>query len=176
MHTLLKLIGRTGIWKIQQGNWNAAPGKSPLLQKASPIHLLFTLGTENHRKTLIFLKQTAFQDYFEVQLEIFSDFCKVYFKIFLYGQANYQKKAFPGYHGYIITRDYQTQIMADGYTIEVVPIWKWLLQDNNQSFKEQKEILDKNRNFPFEKEIITDFFPFQKESLCLCDRVQVSTY
>ena len=39
-------------------------------------------------------------------------------------------KAFPGYHGYIITRDYQTQIMADGYTIEVVPIWKWLLQDN----------------------------------------------
>ena len=40
-------------------------------------------------------------------------------------------KAFPGYHGYIITRDYQTQIMVDGYTIEVVPIWKWLLQDNN---------------------------------------------
>ena len=40
-------------------------------------------------------------------------------------------KAFPGYHGYIITRDYQTQIKADGYTIEVVPIWKWLLQDNN---------------------------------------------
>ena len=39
-------------------------------------------------------------------------------------------KAFPGYHGYIITRDYQTQIKADGYTIEVVPIWKWLLQDN----------------------------------------------
>ena len=51
--------------------------------------------------------------------------------MFLYGQANYQKKAFPGYHGYIITRDYQTQIMADGYTIEVVPIWEWLLQDNN---------------------------------------------
>lgn len=23
MHTLLKLIGRTGIWKIQQVNWNA---------------------------------------------------------------------------------------------------------------------------------------------------------
>ena len=23
MHTLLKLIGRTGIRKIQQGNWNA---------------------------------------------------------------------------------------------------------------------------------------------------------
>ena len=23
MHTLLKLIGRTGIWKIYQGNWNA---------------------------------------------------------------------------------------------------------------------------------------------------------
>lgn len=40
-------------------------------------------------------------------------------------------RAFPGYHGYIITRDYQTQIKADGYTIEVVPIWKWLLQDNN---------------------------------------------
>lgn len=39
-------------------------------------------------------------------------------------------KAFPGYHGYIITRDYQTQIKADDYTIEVVPIWKWLLQDN----------------------------------------------
>ena len=39
MHTLLKLIGRTGIWKILQGNRNAAnrskligtqpPGKSP---------------------------------------------------------------------------------------------------------------------------------------------------
>ena len=39
-------------------------------------------------------------------------------------------KAFPGYHGYIITRDYQPPIKADGYTIEVVPIWKWLLQDN----------------------------------------------
>ncbi|WP_337570223.1 AAA family ATPase [Hallella sp.] len=37
-------------------------------------------------------------------------------------------KAFPGYHGYIITRDYETQIEADGHTIEVVPIWKWLLQ------------------------------------------------
>lgn len=37
-------------------------------------------------------------------------------------------KAFPGYHGYIITRDYETQIKADGHTIEVVPIWKWLLQ------------------------------------------------
>lgn len=23
MHTLLKLIGTTGIWKIQQVNWNA---------------------------------------------------------------------------------------------------------------------------------------------------------
>ena len=41
IYTLLKLIGRTGIWKIQQGNRNAAnrskligtqpPGKSPLL-------------------------------------------------------------------------------------------------------------------------------------------------
>ena len=41
MHTLLKLIGRTGIWKILQVNWNAAPqskligtqppGKSPFL-------------------------------------------------------------------------------------------------------------------------------------------------
>ena len=38
-------------------------------------------------------------------------------------------KAFPGYHGYIITRDYQTQIEADGHTIEVVPIWKWLLHN-----------------------------------------------
>ena len=37
-------------------------------------------------------------------------------------------KAFPGYHGYIITRDYETQIEADGHTIEVVPVWKWLLQ------------------------------------------------
>ena len=27
----------------------------------------------------------------------------------------------------IITRDYQTQIESDGYKIEVVPIWKWLL-------------------------------------------------
>ena len=27
--------------------------------------------------------------------------------------------AFPCYHGYIITRDYQTQIQEDGHTIEV---------------------------------------------------------
>ena len=37
-------------------------------------------------------------------------------------------KAFPGYQGYIITRDYETQIETDGYKIEVIPIWKWLLK------------------------------------------------
>ena len=36
-------------------------------------------------------------------------------------------KAFPDYHGYIITRDSQTQIVAGDHTIEVLPIWKWLL-------------------------------------------------
>ncbi len=36
-------------------------------------------------------------------------------------------KAFPEYHGYIITRDTQTQIEVDGHTIEVVPVWQWLL-------------------------------------------------
>lgn len=38
-------------------------------------------------------------------------------------------KAFPDYHAYIITRDYQAQIEENGYTIEVIPIWKWLLLD-----------------------------------------------
>ena len=37
-------------------------------------------------------------------------------------------KAFKGYSGYIITRDYQATIEEDGYTIEVIPIWKWLLK------------------------------------------------
>ena len=145
----------TEIFQINWNNWSKLIGTQPqgnlLFSRRQAQSICFSPQEQKTiGKTLIFLKQTAFQDYFEVQLEIFSYFCKVYFKIFLYGQANYQKKAFPGYHGYIITRDYQTQIKADGYTIEVVPIWKWLLlQDNNQSFKEQKEILDKNRNFPF---------------------------
>ena len=43
-------------------------------------------------------------------------------------EANYEREvealvkflnAFLGYHGYIITRDYQTQIEEDGHTIEV---------------------------------------------------------
>jgi len=37
-------------------------------------------------------------------------------------------KAFPDYRGYIITRDYHTQIEESGHTIEVVPIWQWLLR------------------------------------------------
>ena len=36
-------------------------------------------------------------------------------------------KAFPDYQGYIITRDTERRIEADGRTIEVVPVWKWLL-------------------------------------------------
>ena len=92
MHTLLKLIGRTGIWKIQQGNWNAAPREIPLFSRRQAQSICFSPQKQKIiGKTLIFLKQAVFQDYFKVQLEIFSYFCKVYFKIFLYGQANYQK-------------------------------------------------------------------------------------
>lgn len=36
-------------------------------------------------------------------------------------------KAYPEYRGYIITRDYQTRIEQNGHTIEVLPIWQWLL-------------------------------------------------
>ena len=36
-------------------------------------------------------------------------------------------KAFPEYRGLIITRDTERRIEADGRTIEVVPVWKWLL-------------------------------------------------
>lgn len=37
-------------------------------------------------------------------------------------------KAFPDYQGYIITRDSQSQIETGAHTIEVLPIWKWLLE------------------------------------------------
>jgi len=37
-------------------------------------------------------------------------------------------KAFKGYHGYIITRDYKTVIEEEGYTIEVIPVCEWLLR------------------------------------------------
>ena len=36
-------------------------------------------------------------------------------------------KAFPDYRGYIITHDTQSQIEAGDHLIEVIPIWKWLL-------------------------------------------------
>ncbi len=36
-------------------------------------------------------------------------------------------KAYKDYHGCIITRDYKTVIEAGGYTIEVLPVWEWLL-------------------------------------------------
>lgn len=36
-------------------------------------------------------------------------------------------KAYSGYRGYIITRDYQATIEESGSTIEVLPIWQWLL-------------------------------------------------
>ena len=37
-------------------------------------------------------------------------------------------KAYKQYHGTIITWDTERQITEDGITIEVVPIWKWLLK------------------------------------------------
>ena len=37
-------------------------------------------------------------------------------------------KAYKQYHGIIITWDTERQISEDGITIEVVPIWKWLLK------------------------------------------------
>lgn len=36
-------------------------------------------------------------------------------------------KAFPDYQGLIITRDTERQIEADGHTIKVTTVWKWLL-------------------------------------------------
>jgi len=36
-------------------------------------------------------------------------------------------KAFPEYRGLIITRDTERRIEADGRTIDVVPVWEWLL-------------------------------------------------
>ena len=90
------------------------------------------------------MTEETFLYYFNKNIEI--DFCvpsaqlAIQVSYNLNDEATYERevgglikflKAFPGYHGYIITRDYETQIEADGYTIEVVPIWKWLLQDNN---------------------------------------------
>lgn len=37
-------------------------------------------------------------------------------------------KAFPGYKGCIITRDYEKRITIEDEEIEVIPVWKWLLQ------------------------------------------------
>ena len=37
-------------------------------------------------------------------------------------------KAFPEYKGYIITRDYEKRITIEDEEIEVIPVWKWLLQ------------------------------------------------
>ena len=36
-------------------------------------------------------------------------------------------KAFKKYHGIIVTWDTERQITEEGLTIEVVPVWKWLL-------------------------------------------------
>lgn len=37
-------------------------------------------------------------------------------------------RAFPDYHGYVITRDEETKIAWGDKEIEVVPVWKWLLK------------------------------------------------
>ena len=37
-------------------------------------------------------------------------------------------KAFPAYRGYIVTRDTQKHLEVEGYTLEVVPVWQWLLR------------------------------------------------
>ena len=130
MHTLLKLIGRTGIWKILQGNRNAA-NWSKLIGTQPQGNLLFSrrqaqsicFSPQKQKiigKTLIFLKQAVFQDYFKVQLEIFSYFCKVHFKIFLYGQANYQK-----YHHRDRLADSQYRVMITGSNAKMLgkEIW-----------------------------------------------------
>ncbi len=36
-------------------------------------------------------------------------------------------KSFPDYQGYILTRDFQSQIELGEHTIKVIPVWKWLL-------------------------------------------------
>ncbi len=37
-------------------------------------------------------------------------------------------KTFEGYRGCIITRDTKTVVEEDGHTIEVLPVWEWLLK------------------------------------------------
>jgi len=37
-------------------------------------------------------------------------------------------KTFKKYHGFIITWDTEREITVDGITVQVVPIWKWLLE------------------------------------------------
>lgn len=41
-------------------------------------------------------------------------------------------KAYKQYRGIIITWDTERQITEDGITIEVVPVWKWLLNNNSR--------------------------------------------
>jgi predicted AAA+ superfamily ATPase len=38
---------------------------------------------------------------------------------------------FPQYNGIIITRDHEEEITLDEKTIQIVPIWKWLLREKN---------------------------------------------
>ena len=86
----------TEIFQINWNNWSKLigtqpPGKSLFSRRQAKFICFSPQEQKIIGKTLNFFKQATFQDYFEVQLEIFSHFCKVYFKIFLSGQANYQK-------------------------------------------------------------------------------------
>lgn len=38
-------------------------------------------------------------------------------------------KGYPGYTGYVITRDEEDEFAVDGWSVRVVPVWKWLLRD-----------------------------------------------
>ena len=39
-------------------------------------------------------------------------------------------KAFPLQRAVIVTRDHEEQIKQGGLTIEVIPVWKWLLESS----------------------------------------------
>ena len=36
-------------------------------------------------------------------------------------------KAYPEYQGYVITRDEENELTIGDKTIQVIPVWKWLL-------------------------------------------------
>ena len=107
-------------------------GETKLLENAVAIEM-----NRRYRNT----QEETLLYYFNKNIEI--DFCipsqqlAIQVAYSLSDDATYERevggllkflKAFKGYHGYIITRDDHTVIKSGDYTIEVIPIWEWLLK------------------------------------------------